>query len=152
MSIFIPQKKFVRIIENLLVFLRFGCNSYITNIKTQLYFSEQIQVNLCQKLLFLHQLKQIVHWITSSIHENSELKPGESMLGTEIVSDIQNNFCTQHVLPMFCKKKSFWQRFPCTEPWCWSQTIYWQLLKSLNLLKNNKCYFIYMVRYYLEII
>ena len=56
MSIFIPQKKFVRIIENLLVFLRFGCNSYITNIKTQLYFSEQIQVNLCQKLLFLHQL------------------------------------------------------------------------------------------------
>ena len=30
---------------------------------------------------------------------------------TEIVSDIQNNFCTQHVLPMFCKKKSFWQRF-----------------------------------------
>ena len=32
----------------------------------------------------------------------------------EIVSDIQNNFCTQHVLPMFCKKKSFWQRFTCT--------------------------------------
>ena len=23
-------------------------------------------------------------------------------------------FCTQHVLPMFCKKKSFWQRFTCT--------------------------------------
>ena len=22
-------------------------------------------------------------------------------------SDIKNNFCTQHVLPMFCKKKSF---------------------------------------------
>ena len=36
------------------------------------------------------------------------------MLCTEIVSDIQNNFCTQHVLPMFCKKKSFWQRFTCT--------------------------------------
>ena len=30
-----------------------------------------------------------------------------SMLCTDIVSDIQNNFCTQHVLPMFCKKKSF---------------------------------------------
>ena len=30
---------------------------------------------------------------------------GENMLYTEI--DIQNNFCTQHVLPMFCKKKSF---------------------------------------------
>ena len=32
---------------------------------------------------------------------------------TEIVSYIQNNFCTQHGLPMFCKKKSFWQRFTC---------------------------------------
>ena len=32
---------------------------------------------------------------------------------TEFFSDIQNNFCTQHVLPMFCKKKSFWQRFTC---------------------------------------
>ena len=57
--------------------------------------------------------RQIVHWITSSIHENSKLKPGENMLCTEIASDIQNNFCTQHVLPMFCKKKSFWQRFTC---------------------------------------
>ena len=28
------------------------------------------------------------------------LKPGENMLCTKIVSDIQNNFCTQHVLPM----------------------------------------------------
>ena len=27
------------------------------------------------------------------------------MLCTEIVSDIQNNFCTQHVLLMFCKKE-----------------------------------------------
>ena len=34
------------------------------------------------------------------------------MLYTEIVSDIQENFCTQHVL---CKKKSFWQRFTCIE-------------------------------------
>ena len=48
-------------------------------------------------------------------YENSKLKPGDIMLCTEIVSDIQNNFCTQHVLPMFCKKKSFWQRFTCTE-------------------------------------
>ena len=41
---------------------------------------------------------QIVHVIASSIHENSKLKPWENMLCTEIVSDIQNNFCTQHVL------------------------------------------------------
>jgi hypothetical protein len=32
---------------------------------------------------------------------------GENMLCTKIGFDIQNNFCTQHVLPMFCKKKSF---------------------------------------------
>ena len=31
---------------------------------------------------------------------------GENILCTEIVSDIQNNFCT-HALPMFYKKKSF---------------------------------------------
>ena len=52
---------------------------------------------------------------TTSMHENSKLKPGRTCcVSTEIVSDIQNNFCTQHVLPMFCKKKSFWQRFACT--------------------------------------
>ena len=37
---------------------------------------------------------------------------GENMLCTEIVFDIQNNFCTQHVLPKFCKRKSFWQDLP----------------------------------------
>ena len=51
----------------------------------------------------------------STLHENSKLKPGENMLGTEIVSDIQNNFFTQRVLPMFYKKKSFWQKFTCTD-------------------------------------
>ena len=38
---------------------------------------------------------------------------GENILCTEIDFDIQNNLCTQHVLPMFCKNKSFWQRFTC---------------------------------------
>jgi hypothetical protein len=33
------------------------------------------------------------------VHENSKLKPGENMLCTEIVSNIQINFCTQHVPP-----------------------------------------------------
>ena len=37
------------------------------------------------------------------------------MLCTEIVSDIENSFCTQHVLHMLCQKKSFRQRFTCTE-------------------------------------
>ena len=70
-----------------------------------------LQVNLRQKLLFLHQLTHNMttdcYSITSSMHENSKLKPGENILCTEIVSDIQNNFCKQYVLHMFCKKKSF---------------------------------------------
>ena len=37
------------------------------------------------------------------IHENSKLKPGENMLCTEIVFDIQKNLCTQHVLPCSAK-------------------------------------------------
>ena len=41
----------------------------------------------------------------------SSSEHGENMLCKEI----QNNLCTQHVLPMFCKNKSFWQRFTCTE-------------------------------------
>ena len=35
------------------------------------------------------------------LHEKSKLKPGENMLCIEIASDMQNNFCTQLVLPMF---------------------------------------------------
>ena len=37
----------------------------------------------------------------------SRSEHGENMLHTEIVFDIQNNFCTQHVLPWFCTQKSF---------------------------------------------
>ena len=44
-----------------------------------------------------------------------KIQSWENMLCTEIVSYIQNNFCTQHFLPVFCKKKSFWQRFICTK-------------------------------------
>ena len=39
------------------------------------------------------------------MHENSKLKPGENMLCTEIDSDIQNNFCTQHILPHVLPKR-----------------------------------------------
>ena len=49
---------------------------------------------------------------TPLIHENCKLKPGEKMFCTEISE--QYTF-TQHVLPMFCKKKSFWQRFTFIE-------------------------------------
>ena len=37
----------------------------------------------------------------------SNSEHGENMLCIEIDFDIQNNLCTQHVLPMFCKNKSF---------------------------------------------
>ena len=35
------------------------------------------------------------------------LEHGDNMLCTEIDFEIQNNLCTQHVLLMFCKNKSF---------------------------------------------
>ena len=79
-----------------------------------------LQVNLFQKLLFLHQLTHIMTTDCSFNYKFNSWKFQAQNMGrtccvsTEIVSDIQNNFCTQHVLPMFCKKKSFWQRFTCT--------------------------------------
>ena len=68
---------------------------------------------------------QLFYWHANhTIHENSKLKPGENMLFTEIASDIQNNFSTQHVLTMFCKKKIFWQRltFVFAKDGSWNQT------------------------------
>ena len=62
--------------------------------------------------LFLHQL---THTMTTECSLNYKFNTWkfQARSCTEIVSDIQNNVCTQHVLPMFCKKKSFWQRFIC---------------------------------------
>ena len=69
-----------------------------------------VQVNLCQKLSFLHQL---TNNMTTDCSLNYKFNTWKFQAQTweEHVSDIQNNFSTQHVLPMFCKKKSFWQRF-----------------------------------------
>ena len=50
--------------------------------------------------LFIESKVQLYIKIPSSEH-------GDNMLCTEIVLDIQNNLCTQHDLPMFCKNKSF---------------------------------------------
>ena len=76
-----------------------------------------LQVNLCRKLLFLHQLThngdRLVIELQVQYMKIPSSEHGENMLWTEIVFDIQNNFCTKHVLPMFCKKKSFCQRFTC---------------------------------------
>ena len=100
----------------LTVFVIFICVVHTSQI-------ERIQVNLCQKLLFLHQL---THNMTTDFSLNYKFNTWkfqaqtlENMSCKEIISDIQNNFCTQHVLPMFCKKKSFWQRFTCTDMLQW---------------------------------
>ena len=60
---------------------------------------------------------------------------GENMLFTEIVSDIQNNFCTQHVLPMFCKKKSLCQRFTCMYVHAIIGTTYNQLINEIKKIE-----------------
>ena len=117
------------------------------NFSSLKYFVKWMQVStgksLSEALIFASTIwRQIVHWITSSIHENSKLKPGENMLCTKIVSGIQNNLCKQHVLPMSCKNKSFWQRFTCirsAQPIpCFSCVRFTQVLKGFPCHKRVK--------------
>ena len=76
-----------------------------------------LQVNLCQKLLFLHKL-------THDMRSDCSLKymkiPSSNLGRTCYVQKLfltfRNICCTQHVLPIFCKMKRFWQRFTCTVP------------------------------------
>ena len=104
-------------------FSRQAINSYIYIVKIaicekSLWFficfgSFSVQVNLCKKLLFLHQL---THNMTTDCSLNKKVQymkipsseHGENKLCTWIVFDIQNNFCTQrqHVLPMFWQRKT----------------------------------------------
>ena len=62
-------------------------------------------------LLFLHELTNNMTTDCSLNYkfntQKFQVQTWGEHVGTEIVSDIQNKFCTQHVLPMFCKKKSF---------------------------------------------
>ena len=76
---------------------------------------------------------------------------------TEIVSHIPNNFCTQHVLPMFCKKKSFWQRFICTvnPPWdnfgCQTKLSMIATIVRQNLQLSNANIIVgYVVRFFVQ--
>ena len=79
-----------------------------------------IQVNLCQKLLFLHQLTRNV---TTDCSLNSKFNTWKFQAQTWGEHVVYRN-CFWHSeqflyttwSPMFCKKKSFWQRFTCTEP------------------------------------
>ena len=100
-----------------------------------------LQVNICQKHLFLNQLstiwRQIVHWITSSAHENSKFRTCWEHAVYIKCSECQNKSkkkpiwvtCSQpwnfHVLNLFneqsfvilwvswYKNKCFWKRFTC---------------------------------------
>ena len=72
-------------------------------------FYSEVQANLCQKLTFLHQL---IHNMTTDCLLNYKFNTWTFQAqtwGEHVV--YRNGFCTQHVLPMFCKKKSIWQRF-----------------------------------------
>ena len=64
-----------------------------------------VQVNFCQKLLFLPQL---THNMTTDCSLNYKFntwkfqaQTGENMLCTKIVLNVRNNFGTQHALPIF---------------------------------------------------
>ena len=95
-------------------------SSHMYRFNVHMYFFYFVQVNLSQKLLFLHQLSHnMTTYCSLNYKFNKYVKipsseHGENMLCTEIDFDIQNNLCSQHVLHMFWKNKSFWQRFTCT--------------------------------------
>ena len=61
--------------------------------------------SLSEALIFVSTNPQYDNRLFTKIHEMSKLKPKVNMLCTEIVSDIQNNFCTQHVLPHVLQKE-----------------------------------------------
>ena len=67
-------------------------------------------------------------------YEKSKLKPGENMLCTEFFSEIQNNFCTQHVLPRFWKRRASDKDLPV----CASYTTY--IFLCLILYSNTPRY------------
>ena len=78
-----------------------------------------LQVNLFQKFLFLHQLNHNMTTDCSLHYKFNTWKFQAQTWGEHIVYRNcfwhSRQFLTQHVLPMFCKKKSFWQRFTCTK-------------------------------------
>ena len=92
---FVEQKKFRSVL-----FVTNG-NSPLHPRMADLTSAWFVQVNLCQKLLFLHQLTDNRLFIFMKIVSSEYL---QNMLCTQIVVfvcfDIQNNFGTQHVLQM----------------------------------------------------
>ena len=70
-------------------------------------FEEDTGKYLSEALIFASTKSQYDDRLFVELQVQYMKIPGENMLCAEIVSDIQNNFCTQHVLHRFCKKKSF---------------------------------------------
>ena len=92
----------------------------LLRVNTRSLLSSEVQVNLCQKLLFLHQLS---HNMTTHCSLNYKFNTwkfqaqtwGEHVGYWNCFWHSEQFLYAQHVLPMFSKKKSFWQRFTCTE-------------------------------------
>ena len=119
-EIWILKSNYIRSLGLIWIFKRFNLTrmSILQSPSTHFlsnFWPIQVQINLCQKLLFLHQL---THNMTSdcslNYKFNTYMKIPSSNLRrtcvqkgypTEIVTDIQNNFCTQHVLTVFCKMR-----------------------------------------------
>ena len=68
------------------------------------FVMHSVQVNLWQKLLFLHQLHNPQY---------------DDRLFIELQLQYMKIPSSEHILPMFCKKKSFWQRFTCKGRFYW---------------------------------
>ena len=86
-------------------FLVTGCSNEKNNF---------VQVNLCQKLFFLHQL---THTMTTDCSLNYKFNTwkflAQNMGRTCCVQKLFLTFRTISVHNMLSKKKSFWQRFNC---------------------------------------
>ena len=76
---------------------------------------------------YLSKISWINFWkklLVQTTNFFSTIDSADYLLCTEIVFDIQNNLCTQDVIPMFCKNKSFWQRFAFIRVQTWQPQKY----------------------------
>ena len=80
----------------------------------------ELQVNLCQKLLFLQNMRktcyvQKVFWMSETISVHHMFSPGLSLKFSCIELVIQWTIVViLWGIFFFCKNRSFWQRFTCT--------------------------------------
>ena len=102
---------------------------------SHVHFIILVHQTVILSLLILTKLRiDKTHPLNRLRFERSELKKsqcgGENMLCTEIVLNVRNNFCTQHVLLVFCKKK---------------RTSYKDL--PVSYIKIHRIYFYALVKY-----